>query len=203
LRVIAGAARGRSLQVPRGTSTRPTSDLAKGAIFAMLEAEAYKRGYEPDEEGTMAAGLAWPHVLDVFAGSGALGIEALSRGARHAEFVEQDPAACRTIRANLAKTGFLDRATIHQLPARQALARASKPVDLVLLDPPYGERSALDAALAVLETEQLLTRSGAVVLEQSSSDAPPDAIAAIPLARTRIHGSTRLTLYAHALRNDV
>ena len=87
MRVIAGTARGRTLHAAEGT--RPTSDLIKGAIFSMLEALAYKRGFEPDAEGTLAAALAWPRALDLFAGSGALGIEALSRGSRSADFIER------------------------------------------------------------------------------------------------------------------
>src|SRR6516162_2790230 len=88
VRVISGTARGRHLRA--APETRPTADLVKGAIFSMLEALAYKRGFEPDEEGDFAAAVAWPRVLDLFAGSGGLGIEALSRGAQSAQFVEQD-----------------------------------------------------------------------------------------------------------------
>src|SRR5438094_3969294 len=96
--------------------TRPTADLIKGAIFSMLEALAYKRGFEPDEDGNLAAALAWPHVLDLFAGSGGLGIEALSRGAQSAEFVEQDRDAVRIIASNLRATDLDDRARLHQAP---------------------------------------------------------------------------------------
>src|ERR671928_613887 len=102
MRVISGSARGRHLRA--AGATRPTADLIKGAIFSMLEALAYKRGFEPDLDGNFAAGLAWPRVLDLFAGSGALGIEALSRGARWADFVEQDREAARAIAANLRST---------------------------------------------------------------------------------------------------
>ena len=101
MRVISGTARGR--HAARGRSTRPTADLIKGAIFSMLEALAYKRGFEPDEDGNLAAALAWPRVLDLFAGSGGLGIEALSRGAQSAEFVEQDRAAARIIAGQSAQ----------------------------------------------------------------------------------------------------
>src|ERR671931_2842148 len=99
MRVIAGSARGRPLRAAAGT--RPTADLVKGTIFSILEALAYKRGFEPSEDGALAAALAWPRVLDLFAGSGALGIEALSRGAERAAFVERDRQAARIIQANL------------------------------------------------------------------------------------------------------
>src|SRR6476660_3702412 len=95
VRVISGTARRRNLRA--AATTRPTADLIKGVIYSMLEALAYKRGFEPDEDGNLAAALAWPHVLDLVAGSGGLGIEALSRGAQFAEFVEQDRAAARII----------------------------------------------------------------------------------------------------------
>src|SRR5919206_3890041 len=115
MRVISGSARGRHLRA--AGSTRPTADLIKGAIFSMLEALAYKRGFEPDaERGDFAAAVAWPRVLDLFAGSGALGIEALSRGAASAEFVEQDAEAARMIASNLRGTQLQERATIHQTP---------------------------------------------------------------------------------------
>src|ERR1700737_3806621 len=104
MRVISGTARRRSLRA--AATTRPTADLIKGAIFSMLEALAYKRGFEPDEDGNLAAALAWPRALDLFAGSGGLGIEALSRGAQFAEFVEQDRDAARIIQSNLRTTGL-------------------------------------------------------------------------------------------------
>src|SRR6476620_2236622 len=119
MRVILGTARGRPLRA--APETRPTADLIKGAIFSMLEALAYKRGFEPDEDGNLAAALAWPRVLDLFAGSGGLGIEALSRGAQFAEFVEQDRAAARIIEANLRATGLDDRARVHLAPVGAAL----------------------------------------------------------------------------------
>src|ERR671932_1459837 len=108
MRVISGSARGRHLRA--ASQTRPTADLIKGAIFSMLEALAYKRGFEPDEEGNLAAALAWPRVLDLFAGSGALGIEALSRGAQHADFIEHDRQVARTLAANLDSTGLTELA---------------------------------------------------------------------------------------------
>jgi 16S rRNA (guanine966-N2)-methyltransferase len=148
VRVISGTARGRPLRAT--ASTRPTADLIKGAIFSMLEALAYKRGFEPDQDGNLAAALAWPRVLDLFAGSGALGIEALSRGARSAEFIEQDRDAVRVIQANLRSTGLEDRARVHQAPVEVALRRVQAPIDLVLLDPPYEAAKALEAAVAAL-----------------------------------------------------
>src|SRR3981081_3948202 len=125
MRVISGMARGRPLRA--APETRPTADLVKGAIFSMLEALAYKRGFEPDEEGNLAAALAWPHILDLFAGSGGVGIEALSRGAQSAEFVEQDREAVRIIQSNLRTTGLDDSAPVHQTKASPATGSVGTP----------------------------------------------------------------------------
>ena len=118
VRVIAGLARGRPLPAPARAPTRPTADKIKGAIFSMLDAEALRRGFEPvadDEEhdGQFAAAVAWPRVLELYAGSGALAIEALSRGAAHADLVESSADARRAIVANLEKTGLTERASVH------------------------------------------------------------------------------------------
>jgi 16S rRNA (guanine(966)-N(2))-methyltransferase RsmD len=170
--------------------------LIKGAIFSMLEALAYKRGFEPDEEGDFAAALAWPRVLDLFAGSGAIGIEALSRGARSAEFVEQDRDAARIIASNLRATDLDERARIHQTPVSLALRNVSAPVDLVFADPPYEATSDLDVTVRDLARPGLLLPTSVVVLEQPWSSPPPASIGDLPLSNTRRHGRTRLSLYA-------
>jgi 16S rRNA (guanine966-N2)-methyltransferase len=195
LRVISGTARGRHLRAAAGT--RPTADLIKGAIFSMLEALAYKRGFEPDEqEGDFAAARAWPRVLDLFAGSGGLGIEALSRGAKHADFVEQDRDAARIITANLRTTGLDDRGRVHQSPVSIALRSVAGPVDVVFADPPYAEAEALDETVVALDRPGLLGPASVVVLEQPWSSEPPARVGELELASTRRHGRTRISLYA-------
>jgi 16S rRNA (guanine(966)-N(2))-methyltransferase RsmD len=119
VRVIAGSARGRTLAAPKGA--RPTSDLARGALFDMLA----------------NLDVGWDRALDWFAGSGALGIEALSRGAGWVDFVERDPAAVAVIRRNLAATDFSTRAAVHRLDAARALHVLPGPYDIILADPPY------------------------------------------------------------------
>jgi len=162
----------------------------------MLEALAYKRGFEPDEEGNLATALAWPHVLDLFAGSGGLGIEALSRGVKSAEFVEQDREAVRIIQSNLRTTGLDDRARVHQSSVSAALRSVHGPINLVFLDPPYAETAALDDALNSIAKQGLLTPTSVVVLEQPSTAEPPEKVGELPQANTRRHGRTRITLYA-------
>jgi 16S rRNA (guanine966-N2)-methyltransferase len=194
MRVIAGSARGRPLRAAE--DTRPTADLTKGSIFSILEALAYKRGFEPDEEGALAAALAWPRVLDLFAGSGALGIEALSRGAQHATFIEQDRVAARIVESNLRATGLTDNASLLIGPVTLSLPRARGPFDLVLVDPPYRDAAALLTAVEALEKEDLLVAGSVVVLEQPADAEPLAAVAGLPLASTRRHGGTRISVYA-------
>lgn len=142
MRVVGGSARGRRLQAPPGRTVRPTSDRAREAIFNSL---------------TSLGGLQDKVVLDLFAGTGALGIEALSRGAKAATFVERDRAALHTIRTNLETLGFTGTVV-----AGDALTHAGRAgaVDVAFVDPPYsfdqwGELlTRLDARLAVLESDR-------------------------------------------------
>lgn len=140
--MVAGSARGRRLQAPPGTSTRPTSDRVREAVFNAL--------------GSLAA-VEGATVLDLFAGSGAMGIEALSRGASACTFVDDDPRAVSAIRGNLAATG-LDGTVVRG----DAMTIPLPPVDLALLDPPYALDDGrwadllgrLDATLAVVESDR-------------------------------------------------
>ncbi len=193
VRVISGSARGRHLRA--ATETRPTADLIKGAIFSMLEALAYKRGFEPDEDGDFAAAQAWPRVLDLFAGSGGLGIEALSRGAKSAEFVEQDREAVQVITSNLRTTGLDDRARVHHAPVAVALRRVIAPVDVVFADPPYADRDSLLATAEGLAAHRLLLDDSVVVVEQPWDTEALPSVGDLPLASTRRHGRTRISLY--------
>jgi 16S rRNA (guanine966-N2)-methyltransferase len=122
VRVVGGSARGRRLVAPPGERTRPTGDRARESIFNAL----WSRGV-----------LDGARVVDLFAGSGALGIEALSRGAARATFVDRDPAARRAIAANLATCGFTDRAEVVGQPVERFLDRLDEQFDLAFCDPPY------------------------------------------------------------------
>jgi 16S rRNA (guanine966-N2)-methyltransferase len=210
MRVIAGLARGRPLLAPARAATRPTADKTKGAIFSMLEAEALRRGFEsePDDEdraGRFAVAVAWPRVLDLYAGSGALGIEALSRGATHADLVESNADARRAIVANLEKTGLTDRATVHGLTSERAVSTFRGPYDLILLDPPY-DAEGVQTILERLADGRLLERSGVVIWEHGRSTIPPERLggagegmgSGLQLQRTRRHGAASVSLYASA-----
>jgi len=168
LRVIAGAFRGRRLHAPRGNSTRPTSARVREALFSILG----------DLEGA--------RVLDLYAGSGALGIEALSRGASAVVLVEQDRAALGCIRENLAAIGAAERARLLPLGVSAALrALGNEQFDLVLCDPPW---DALGAALVVLErvaSAALLSASARIVLEHSARDTEPNVTGLVAYDRRR------------------
>ena len=121
IRVVGGVAKGRKLKGARVSGVRPTSELVRGAIFNIL--------------GPLD--LRPTQVLDLYAGSGSLGIEALSRGASWADFVEYHPRQCAAIRENLVETSFTQRSQVHCIDVEKALYGLAKKYDLVLMDPPY------------------------------------------------------------------
>jgi 16S rRNA (guanine966-N2)-methyltransferase len=197
MRVIAGRARGVALRAPPGDEVRPTADKLKGAIFSMLEAEAFKRGVlvPPDApEGAMLLSAAWPVVLDLFAGSGALGIEALSRGARRADFVEQGTAARKVLETNLARTRLAEFAGVYALSASQAVSTWSRTYDLILLDPPYADPMVLPL-LDALGRSALVGPTSVVVLEHARGTVPPPNPGRLVLEKTRYHGGSGISLY--------
>jgi 16S rRNA (guanine966-N2)-methyltransferase len=206
MRVIAGVARGRPLQAPSRAPTRPTGDKVKGAIFSMLEAEALRRGFDPvpdddDQDGKFAAAVAWPRVLELYAGSGALSIEALSRGAAHADLVDSSADARQAIVANLQKTGLTERASVHAMSSEAAVSTFRGTYDLILLDPPY-DADGVRLVLERLAAGGLVSSSGVVVWEHSRSAEPSEQLGdldggvGLRLLRTRPHGAASVSLYA-------
>jgi 16S rRNA (guanine966-N2)-methyltransferase len=176
MRVIAGALGGRTLKAPRGQSTRPTSDRVREALFSVLG----------DVSGA--------RVLDLYAGTGALGIEALSRGASRAVFVENARPALEVLRDNLRTLGLGPVSRVLAQPVQRALAALPPegPFDLVLLDPPY---AALVEAALVLAALPALTAPGArIVLEHARRDAAPEVLG-LALEDTRLYGDTAVSFY--------
>jgi 16S rRNA (guanine966-N2)-methyltransferase len=174
MRIIAGSRRGHTIQAPRGDHTRPTSDRVRENVFNLL-------GSVEDAA-----------VLDLYAGSGALGLEALSRGAVRAVFVERDADAVRTIERNLDKLRL--SATVLRQDALTALAAEAgtgRKYDLVLVDPPYDVYADIEPALARY-LPSVLNEDGVVVVETDARTSP-----ALPLAErtTRKYGSVRITVY--------
>ncbi len=201
MRVIAGIAKGHPLRSIESRSVRPTADKVKGAIFSMLEAVAYQRGLvEPGylsrvEDGELV--FPWPRVLDLYSGSGALGIEALSRGAQRADLVESDPRAREAIAENLKRTQLSARARILGVRAEQAISTIANPYDLILMDPPYDDPAA-EMAFRQLCESPLVGPSTYLVLEHSRQRVVPPNCGVLTLLKTRYHGRTGISLYAVA-----
>jgi 16S rRNA (guanine966-N2)-methyltransferase len=172
MRVIAGSRKGHRIDAPKGHTTRPTSDRVRENVFNLVA---------PWVEDAL--------VLDLFAGSGAMGIEALSRGAERAVFVESHADACRAIDRNLQKLR-LTGAQVVRNDVGRFLATDTRTYDLIFCDPPYDEYAALEPTLARY-LPRLLADDGLVVLETSAKTGPE-----LPLAErtSRRYGSARITL---------
>jgi 16S rRNA (guanine966-N2)-methyltransferase len=192
LRIIAGSLKGRRLNTPKWDGLRPTSDKLRETLFNIL-----------------AARVEDARVLDAYAGTGAIGIEALSRGAAHVTFVDDDPRALKLISENLARCGVSDRYVIirARLGLRQAQADpehrrrvgshsppsiAPQSVDLAVLDPPYDEP---DLAAAMMAVEPLMASGGLVVLEHARRRAAPESVGSLSRVRAVNSGDSALAFY--------
>ena len=174
MRVVAGAFRGRPLRAPPGRGTRPTSDRVREALFSIL------------------GPLDGARVLDLFAGSGALGIEALSRGAAEAVFVESDPAAAAVIERNLEAVGGPPARVVRRDAVRWLRGRPpGERFDLVFLDPPYSSARRVARPLSEL-LPGLLADEARVVTESAKRDPLP---LDLPLADERVYGDTRIAVH--------
>ncbi|MGI9604940.1 MAG: 16S rRNA (guanine(966)-N(2))-methyltransferase RsmD [Acidimicrobiales bacterium] len=170
MRVVAGEARGRPLEAPDGTRTRPTSDRVRESIFNML----FSLHATEDAE-----------VLDLYAGCGALGIEALSRGAKHCTFVAQDRRAVDCIRKNLDFVGYTDRASVVQSDVEPWVGALEREFDLVLADPPYADDAWIDL-LDHLDAKWLVAESGADLEEHPRWH----------VVRQKTYGTTVVTVFS-------
>jgi 16S rRNA (guanine966-N2)-methyltransferase len=171
VRVVAGDFRGRRLAAPRGARTRPTADRVREALFSILGEVSGAR------------------VLDLYAGSGALGIEALSRGAESAVFVDRDPRAVAAIERNLESLGLQE--TVVRQDAVRFMARAEGMFDLVFCDPPYDSASRLAGPLA--EGLPALTSEHARIVTESDKRNPLEL--PFPLVTERTYGDTRIAIH--------
>jgi len=182
MRVIAGEVKGRRLKVPKRKGVRPTSDYLREALFGIL--------------GSSVRGVRF---LDLYAGSGAVGIEALSRGGAEVVFLEQDPACLRVLRENVERTGLgqnrlLGGDVLRVLPR---LARQRESFDIIFLDPPYGTGLA-PRTLEVVASGGLLRPHGVVIVEHFAKEPLPERIGNLRRIRERTHGQTMLSFYARA-----
>jgi len=182
LRIVSGSLRGRALKTPEGQGTRPTSDRARQAVFNILEHAAWA----PELRGA--------RIIDLFAGSGALGFEAISRGAAFCLFVETDEAARGAIRETIDAFGLFGATRIHRRDATDLGVRpasAGEPFDLAFLDPPY-RKGLAERALAGLAEGGWL-KSGAVLMVERGSDEADLAVDGFEVLDTRDYGAARVT----------
>jgi 16S rRNA (guanine966-N2)-methyltransferase len=184
MRVIAGERRGFQLKGPAGKFTRPMADKIKGALFSMLA----------------SLGVAPVRVLDLYAGTGGIGIEALSRGAESADFVEQNAAAAAVVRANLAHTRYREVARVFQEPVAAFLARAERnpaeavPYDLIIMDPPYADPQ-LVATLERVGRSPLVESATVLAIGHWPRVTLPERAGRLRRLRERCHGDSCFSLY--------
>ncbi|HWQ89429.1 MAG TPA: 16S rRNA (guanine(966)-N(2))-methyltransferase RsmD [Desulfitobacteriaceae bacterium] len=177
MRIIAGTMRGRKLKTVQGLSTRPTSDKVKGAIFNVLRDK-----------------VADARVLDLFAGTGNLALEALSRGAREAVLVEKSSAAWKVIRENIEITGVKDRTRLILQEALQYLNSSQEVFDLIFLDPPY-RRGLTARVLAVLANPCRLSPNGVIVAETDKNEDLADELYPFEIRKVDKYGDTKVWYY--------
>lgn len=177
MRVIGGVARGRVLKAFKGLSIRPTPDRVREAIFNIL----------PDPSGK--------DILDLFAGTGAMGIEALSRGGEQCVFVDKNPVSIRVIKRNLEICGFMNRATILQMDVGKALRSLGKKggrFNLIFIDPPY-QTSLMGETIMAIEDAGLIQSDGIVVAESSKRMVWEGGLKRLKLIDRRVYGDTVVT----------
>ena len=178
MRVISGSARGRRLLELSGRDTRPTTDKVKESIFNILQFDIQGR-----------------RVLDLFAGTGQLGIEALSRGAQAAVFVDHSPKAAGLVRQNLERTGLAQHASVVQSDWRAFLSACrGEKFQLIFLDPPYATGT-LQAAMETIAAVDILSEHGIMVCESPAEEPLPDCLPGLRRGRDYRYGKIQVTLY--------
>lgn len=175
MRVITGTARGRKLLAPEGLDTRPSSDMTKQAVFNILQ--NYVEGSS---------------FLDLFAGSGQMGIEALSRGARSATFIDASPKAIAVVKENLKKCGMMDRARVAMMESVSFLQGPGQPFDLAFLDPPY-QKGLMEQVLPLLAPR--MAPAGIIVCETERREELPEQVGDFTQSKTYFYGKAKLTVY--------
>lgn len=184
MRIVSGSARGKRLATFSGTAVRPTPDRVREALFSIL----YSR----------LGPLDGKVVLDLFAGSGALSLEALSRGARRAVLVDQGADAARLVPANLKTCDLQERGSFIRADVLQALPRmrGDGPFDLIFLDPPYGQ-GLVPQVVAAIDDLDLLADGGLVCAESDCKDEVPDVVGGLQRIGMRHYGTTAIHLFTH------
>ena len=178
MRIIAGKVKGFIIKTPKKLATRPATELVRGAIFSILENVTQQ----------------WGNVLDLFSGSGSLGLEALSRGASWVDFVEQERSCCGIIKQNLDKTGFSQQAHVYCCSVRKALTFLEKEYDIILMDPPYRDK-AIGSFIEQLAASRLISSSTTLVTTHSSHLKLKEDYAVLRLLKEHCHGDSIIAVY--------
>ncbi len=178
MRITGGSAKGQILKTVPGPAVRPTTDRVREAIFSML--------------GSLAGGQ--DRGLDLYAGSGALGIEALSRDAGWMDFVDQNNRCCQVIKQNLQKTGFAGRSHVYCCPVGKALGFLGDSYDFIFLDPPYADTT-LGATLAGIAGSKLVAHNSIVLASHSSRSALEDRYDGLSRIKEKKYGDTCISIY--------
>ncbi|UCD70630.1 MAG: 16S rRNA (guanine(966)-N(2))-methyltransferase RsmD [Syntrophobacterales bacterium] len=187
MRIIGGKAKGRKLIAGKTRVIRPTRDNVKESIFSMIQ-------------GNVEGGV----VLDLFAGTGNLGLEALSQGAKKAIFVENDKTPLAILMRNIDLCGFRDRAEILSLDAElalKALRRRAEKIDLVFIDPPYGS-GYVDKTLRFINSHDMVSRGGAIVVEHGSAETPANQWGRLSLRKRKRYGDTVISIFQWRSSSD-
>ena len=185
MRVITGTARGRKLKEPAGMETRPTTDRVKEGIFSSIQFEIEGR-----------------RILDLFGGTGQMGVEALSRGAAHCTFVDLRKEAVSIIRENLELTGFTDRSRVIQGDALAFLSRCRETFDVIFLDPPY-DSGLLEKSMELVTTIDIVSENGIIVCENGSSAGWPTVSPPYRLQKEYRYGKIKTALYRRMADDSV
>ncbi len=177
-RVIAGKWKGRRLLTPEGMATRPTTDRCKEALFGVIQFELSDISF-----------------LDLFAGSGGIGIEALSRGAKSLDLVEQDPRAASVIRQNLSGLGAKDQGSLHTMSCERAIAMfsaARKQFDIVFMDPPYHQ--GYEQTIGQMVSDMAILKEGGLLIIESASDTDV-SVSGLVLEKVKTYKTTRFSFF--------
>ena len=180
MRVITGSAKGHHLKAPKGMGTRPMLDRVKEAVFSVLE------GYGPIRG----------RVLDLYAGTGSLGIECLSRGANSCDFVERNPHVCKIIAENLEHTKFSDRGKVHMLPVGRYIESAKPEANyaIIFMDPPYAD-PAIEATITAVAAAKLVADDGIVIVGHSPRVVLVDQYGALQRIKFRRLGDSCFSIF--------
>lgn len=177
MRVITGSARGRKLQALEGRDVRPTTDKVKESVFSIIQFQIQGRVF-----------------LDLFAGSGQMGIEALSRGAKKAYLVDQSLKSIRVIEQNVKTTGFEDSAVIARQDAQGFLVSSRENFDIAYLDPPF-EKGIINDVLPLVSAK--MNKGGVILCESAEAEALPEEAGDFALDRTYRYGKIKVSLFRH------